>query len=170
MIITDYNWSSLVIIDSNQQILRIWSKATQLRSLADFIGWGPQMAPKKICRRWRIHGRHERKANLVGGDWLPWILYFPILIGNVIIIPINELHHFSEGWVYNHQPVTQRHEMMESDGIWWNMLQICRSSDLRRFILFSGQGNMMSRQFHRILQRLHLRTPFICGKFIATHS
>ena len=32
---------------------------------------------------------------LVGG--LVAIFYFPILIGN-LIIPIDELHHFSEGW------------------------------------------------------------------------
>ena len=57
------------------------------------------------------------QKGLLGGDWLPWILaYFPILIGNnhpnwlifwhlfpeilgfYLIIPIDELHHFAEGW------------------------------------------------------------------------
>ena len=36
--------------------------------------------------------------------WLPSIWHFPILIGKFIIIPIDELHHFSEGWP-NHQPM-----------------------------------------------------------------
>ena len=31
--------------------------------------------------------------------WLPSIFYFPINIGEFLIIPIDELHHFSEGWL-----------------------------------------------------------------------
>ena len=44
--------------------------------------------------------------------------YFPINIGN-LIIPTDELHHFSEGWpwVYNHQPVCQKMQWSSSD--WW---------------------------------------------------
>ena len=45
--------------------------------------------------------------NLVGGDWLPWILtIFPEMNWECLIIPIDELHHFSEGWP-NHQPDVQ---------------------------------------------------------------
>jgi predicted oxidoreductase len=42
---------------------------------------------------------------LVGG--LEHFLFFHIYMGN-IIIPTDELHHFSEGWV-NHQPVLLSH-------------------------------------------------------------
>ena len=39
---------------------------------------------------------------LVGGEWWPFFEFSHINIGN-LIIPIDELHHFSEGWP-NHQP------------------------------------------------------------------
>ena len=40
---------------------------------------------------------------LVGGDWNMAGLWLSHHIGNGIIIPTDELHHFSEGWL-NHQP------------------------------------------------------------------
>ena len=46
----------------------------------------------------------ESHLVLVGGLEHPFVTYFPMTIALLIIIPIDELHHFSEGFT-KHQPV-----------------------------------------------------------------
>ena len=66
------------------------------------ILFGQRIKQESWCCKFTTWGSsHDTIVYLVGGDWLPSILNFPINIGNVII-PIDELHHFSEGWP-NHQ-------------------------------------------------------------------
>ena len=78
-----------------------------------FPGIPPEVKPEDLGPGYHFHLqdqlRHKVRTpcgHLASntGWWLGChFLNFPINIGNVII-PIDELHHFSEGWVYNHQP------------------------------------------------------------------
>ena len=47
-----------------------------------------------------------QQPNLVGGEWLPFLAFSHIIYWESIIIPTDELHHFSEGFFPNHQPVS----------------------------------------------------------------
>ena len=73
------------------------------------IGWFSCFFPQWIHggsrETIRIALEHELGQNKTSGwsDWNHGILWLSINNGNGIIIPTEELHHFSEGWL-NHQP------------------------------------------------------------------
>ena len=90
----------------------IWLVVWNINFIFPYIGnnhpnWLIFFRGVQITNQWLIGMRdlfwHRLWEILLGGEWLPSMNYFPMTIGNGIIIPIDEQKYFSEGWP-NHQP------------------------------------------------------------------